>query len=58
MRTREILWQEGHTMHETEQDARAETLRMFNIYKNFMRSSNSSLPPCVTQATSGANPST
>lgn len=35
LRTREILWQEGHTMHETEQDARAETLRMFNIYKNF-----------------------
>lgn len=35
LRTREILWQEGHTMHATEQDAREETLRMFNIYKDF-----------------------
>lgn len=35
LRTREILWQEGHTMHATEVEARSETLRMFNIYKEF-----------------------
>lgn len=35
LRSREILWQEGHTMHETEKEAKEETLRMFNIYKDF-----------------------
>ncbi len=35
LRSREILWQEGHTMHATEEEAREETLRMFNIYKKF-----------------------
>jgi len=35
LRSREILWQEGHTMHSTEQEAREETLRIFNIYKEF-----------------------
>ncbi len=37
LRSREILWQEGHTMHETEQEAREETLRMLQIYENFQR---------------------
>ena len=32
LRTREFLWQEGHTMHATEQEAREETLRMLNVY--------------------------
>lgn len=32
LRSREILWQEGHTMHETEKEAREETLRMLDIY--------------------------
>lgn len=35
LRSREILWQEGHTMHATEVEAREETLKMFNIYKEF-----------------------
>ena len=35
LRTREILWQEGHTMHATHEEALAETIRMFNVYKNF-----------------------
>ena len=35
LRSREILWQEGHTMHETESEAIAETLKMLNIYKTF-----------------------
>ena len=33
--SREILWQEGHTMHATAEEAREETLRMFNVYKTF-----------------------
>ena len=36
LRHREFLWQEGHTMHATEEDAREETMRMLNIYANFM----------------------
>ncbi|MEG0977058.1 MAG: proline--tRNA ligase [Bacilli bacterium] len=35
LRSREILWQEGHTMHETKEEALEETLKMFNIYKSF-----------------------
>lgn len=35
LRSREILWQEGHTMHVTAEEAREETLRMFNVYKTF-----------------------
>jgi len=35
LRTSEFLWQEGHTAHETEQDAREETMRMLNLYREF-----------------------
>lgn len=35
LRSREILWQEGHTMHRTSEDAKDEALRMFNVYKTF-----------------------
>ena len=35
LRSREFLWQEGHTMHATEEEAREETLRMLNIYADF-----------------------
>lgn len=37
LRSREILWQEGHTMHRTEEEARNETLQMFKVYENFQR---------------------
>ena len=37
LRSREFLWQEGHTMHRTEQDAREETLKMLKIYEDFQR---------------------
>jgi len=37
LRSREILWQEGHTMHKTEKEAREETLRMLKIYEDFQR---------------------
>ena len=33
LRSREFLWQEGHTIHETEKEARERTLQMFEIYK-------------------------
>ncbi len=36
LRHREFLWQEGHTMHATEDEARAETQRMLNVYADFM----------------------
>jgi prolyl-tRNA synthetase len=35
LRTSEFLWQEGHTMHETPDEARSETERMLNIYADF-----------------------
>ena len=34
LRSREILWQEGHTMHASEEEAREETLKMLNVYKD------------------------
>lgn len=33
IRTSEFLWQEGHTAHEDEKEAREETMQMLNIYK-------------------------
>ncbi len=35
LRTAEFLWQEGHTAHATEQEAKEETLRMIEIYRRF-----------------------
>ncbi len=37
LRTTEFLWQEGHTVHETEAEARAETKRMLDVYESFVR---------------------
>lgn len=37
LRSREILWQEGHTMHATKEDAIAETLKMLHIYEDFQK---------------------
>ena len=37
LRTSEFLWQEGHTMHESEADAREETLKMLKCYEDFYR---------------------
>ena len=36
LRTSEFLWQEGHTAHETEQEAREETLRMLGVYRKVL----------------------
>jgi len=37
LRTLEFLWQEGHTCHETDVEARKETLKMLDIYQTFLR---------------------
>jgi len=35
LRTAEFLWQEGHTAHETYQEAEAETKKMLDVYADF-----------------------
>ncbi|MBQ0124887.1 MAG: proline--tRNA ligase [Clostridiales bacterium] len=35
LRTSEFLWQEGHTMHETSEEARKETMQMLKVYEDF-----------------------
>lgn len=35
LRTMEFFWQEGHTMHETAEEAVEETERMLNVYADF-----------------------
>ena len=37
LRSREIMWQEGHTMHKTSEEAREETLKMLKVYEDFQR---------------------
>lgn len=37
LRTAEFLWQEGHTAHETAEEAKQETLTMLKVYEEFMR---------------------
>jgi len=36
LRTSEFLWQEGHTAHETEKEAKEETIKILNIYSKFL----------------------
>ena len=35
LRSREFLWQEGHTIHATSEEAQEETIRMLNVYADF-----------------------
>ena len=37
LRSSEFLWQEGHTMHETAEEAQEFTLKIFQIYEDFYR---------------------
>ena len=37
LRTTEFLWQEGHTVHETEAEARAEAKLILDLYERFVR---------------------
>lgn len=36
LRSREFLWQEGHTAHATAQDAEDRTVQMLNVYSDFL----------------------
>jgi prolyl-tRNA synthetase len=38
LRTTEFLWQEGHTAHETAEEAQEETLKILALYKEFAES--------------------
>src|SRR5262245_21790509 len=35
LRTTEFLWQEGHTLHASEEEAEEETLKMLQVYRRF-----------------------
>lgn len=37
LRTAEFLWQEGHTAHATKEEAQEETLKMLDVYHDFVR---------------------
>lgn len=37
LRTREFLWQEGHTVHETKEEAIKETYAMMGVYEKFFK---------------------
>ena len=37
LRSREFLWQEGHTMHATEAEAHEETIKMLGVYADFCK---------------------
>jgi prolyl-tRNA synthetase len=39
LRSMEFFWQEGHTMHETREEAVAETEQMLNVYADFCENS-------------------
>ena len=36
LRSREFLWQEGHTVHATAEEAEARTIQMLNVYADFL----------------------
>ena len=38
LRTSEFLWQEGHTAHRNEEEAQEETLKMLEVYRDFVES--------------------
>ena len=37
LRTSEFLWQEGHTVHSTEEEAMEETMKMLSVYEEFAK---------------------
>lgn len=45
LRSREFLWQEGHTVHETKEEAEFETRQMLDIYYDFFH--NYLAIPCI-----------
>ncbi len=52
LRTSEFLWQEGHTAHATEKEAREETLKMLGVYKKVFENE-LALPVITGEKTAG-----
>lgn len=52
LRTTEFLWQEGHTVHATEKEAVEETLKMLEVYRDFMENT-LALPVIVGEKSPG-----
>jgi prolyl-tRNA synthetase len=50
LRTTEFLWQEGHTAHATEAEAQEHTVKMLNVYREFMEQY-MAMPPITGQKT-------
>lgn len=50
LRTSEFLWQEGHTMHETAEEAQEETMRMLQVYADFYKET-LAIPAVIGQKT-------
>ena len=50
LRTSEFLWQEGHTMHETAEEAQEETIQMLHVYRDFYRDA-LAIPAIIGQKT-------
>ena len=50
LRSSEFLWQEGHTMHETAEEAQQETLTMLRVYEDFYKNT-LAIPAVVGQNT-------
>ncbi len=50
LRTTEFLWQEGHTAHETYEEAQGETLKMLQVYQDFLQE------VCAIPVIAGAKP--
>jgi len=52
LRTTEFLWQEGHTVHKTEEDAQEETLKiLFKVYRDYIEN-DLAIPVVVGKKTS------
>jgi len=52
LRTSEFLWQEGHTAHATEQEAKEETLRMLEVYR-WLIEDNLAIPAFIGEKSPG-----
>lgn len=52
LRTTEFLWQEGHTVHETKDEAWEETVKMLNVYKDFAENY-MAMPVIIGEKTAG-----
>jgi prolyl-tRNA synthetase len=54
LRTSEFLWQEGHTVHRTEAEAQEETLKMLEVYREFLETE-LAIPACRARSRTRKN---